>query len=130
MGRVRAFNKNGVFYLIHPHDNEKIGFFNLHLPKKGVYAETAIALGDRSWWGRGVTLELREAVTNYVFNETDLEKVIGRPSERNIASIFTYKKLGFEHVDTKQSKHPRRESTLIFEMKKDKWNGRRNKISC
>jgi RimJ/RimL family protein N-acetyltransferase len=123
--RIRLFNKNGPFFIIRPHGKDKIGFFNVHLTEHSKIAETAIALGDRSWWGKGVTLELRNAVIDRLFKETDIKGVKGEPASRNIASIFTYKKMGFEFKKLRKLKGV---EISQFEITREIWN-ERNRIS-
>lgn len=89
-------------------------------------ASLTVALHDRDWWGKGVVLEVRPRLINHFFRHGEIDRFIGSVNGRNAASIFNYKRLGFDHVGT-WHRHFRDPVTgevidvLDFELFRDKW---------
>ena len=63
-------------------------------------AINTVALHDRAWWGKGVVVEVRARLMNHFFAEGGVERFYGVVGARNAASIFNYRRLGFDHVGT------------------------------
>ncbi|MGN6489212.1 MAG: GNAT family N-acetyltransferase [Devosia sp.] len=63
-------------------------------------ASGAVAIHDRSWWGKDVVVEVRAELMNQFFRHTNVERFHGQVDASNISSIFSYRKLGFSHVGT------------------------------
>lgn len=60
----------------------------------------SVAIHDRAWWGKDVVVEVRAELMNQVFRHTNTERFYGVVEAGNVASIFSYRKLGFAHVGT------------------------------
>lgn len=108
----------------------QIGFFTVECDLRNRCAETSVAIGDCSFWGRNVVVEARSALLDFLFEEMDLHKVLGRPHGRNLASIYNYKALGFacEAVLREQLcsiQDDSRLDQLIFGMLRSEWRSRR-----
>lgn len=89
-------------------------------------ARNMIGLSDRQWWGKGVTVEVRARLINHFFRLAGVERFCGSTSTRNTASIFNYRRLGFEHVGTshRESVHPISGDVLdvmLFELFRETW---------
>lgn len=86
----------------------------------------AVAIHDRSWWGKDVVVEVRAELMNQFFRHTEVERFYGFVDASNISSIFSYRKLGFSHVGT-WHRHKQDPSTgdiidfVSFEMFRDQW---------
>lgn len=113
---------------------EKIGFFTLTLEGAHRTAETAVVVGEQSWWGKNVVAECRAVLLDFLFDTMDMHKVIGRPHGRNMSSIFNYKKMGFtceavlrEHMRAIESTagEDKRLDQLIFGMLRSEWHARK-----
>lgn len=89
-------------------------------------AINTVALHDRDWWGRGVVVEVRAALINHFFANSPVERFFGIVEARNAASIFNYRRLGFDHVGTwhrsRQDEATGEVFDLVnFEIFRDKW---------
>lgn len=114
--------------------SEKIGFFTLTLEGAHRTAETAVVVGEQSWWGKNVVAECRAVLLDFLFDTMDMHKVVGRPHGRNMSSIFNYKKMGFkcEAVLREQMRaiesaagEDKRLDQLIFGMLRSEWHARK-----
>ena len=102
-----------------------IGYEAIELSAAGT-AILTVAIGDRSWWGKGVVTETRKAILDFLFCETNCRRVWGIPSVRNIPSIFNYQALGFtsEGILRQHGLHPETGKPvdhIIFAMLRDEW---------
>ena len=43
-------------------------------------------------WGKGVVIECRSCIIEWLFNEIKVYKIYGQPSFKNIAAVFNYQK--------------------------------------
>lgn len=57
-----------------------------------------VALHDRSWWDKGVVLEVRSRVINHFFTSGRVERFYAEVNPRNAASVFNTRRLGFKPV--------------------------------
>lgn len=105
-----------------------IGFFSVFIEGAG-RARTNVVIGDRDWWGRGVPLEVRARVMDFLFDSLDIVKVYGRVDGRNMASIFNYKAQGFTNEailrQHSQGADGERHDLLMFGMLRAEWMARR-----
>jgi RimJ/RimL family protein N-acetyltransferase len=87
----------------------------------------SIALHDVKWRGKGVVLETRAKLINHFFKRGGVERFFGSVDGRNMASLFNYQRLGFDHAGTWHRHRCDPESGEVFdlvqfEMFRDKWN--------
>lgn len=86
----------------------------------------AIALHNQEWRGKGVVFETRAALINHFFNHGNFVRFYGSVEARNLASIFNYKRLGFQHAAT-WHRHLHNRATgdvldlVYFELMKEAW---------
>ena len=85
-----------------------------------------VAVHDRSWWGKNVVVEVRARLMNHFFAHGGIERFYGVVDARNASSIFSYRRLGFEHVGTwhRQKQNPVTGDVIDFvnfELFRDKW---------
>lgn len=71
-----------------------IGFFTVTTDSHKT-AETAVVIGDQSYWGQNVVVETRTAILDFLFDMLGLYKALGRPHGRNFSSIYNYNAMGF-----------------------------------
>jgi ribosomal-protein-alanine N-acetyltransferase len=77
-------------------DDTIIGTSTLfHLESNNYRAEIGYALG-REHWGKGYMQEALRALLNYVFGELNFERIEADVDPRNVASIRTLERLGFQ----------------------------------
>lgn len=108
---------------------QPVGFFTVNIDAQNQIAETAVVIGEKSYWGQNVVVEARTALLGFLFKDVQVHKVIGRPHGRNMASIFNYKIMGFtcEAVLREQSVALDRQSRLdqlVFGMLRSEWQAR------
>ncbi len=111
-------------------DGPQIGLLTVQCDLLHRCGETAVVIGDRTWWGKNVVCEARSVLLDFLFEQMKLYKVLGRPHGRNFASIYNYKALGFrcEAVLREQLlplQGDVRLDQLIFGMLRDEWLARR-----
>lgn len=89
-------------------------------------AFVTVALHDRDWWGKNVVVEVRARLMNHFFAHCGIERFYGVVDSRNVSSIFSYRRLGFDHVGTwhRQKQNPVTGDVIDFvnfEMFRDQW---------
>jgi len=94
---IKNFNNITLFHLgIYPKDTSKlIGFITISVAKKHKMAITNVALGDKSYWGKDVIIEVRSKVVDFMFETLGIEKAESEILGRNFSSIFNNKVLGY-----------------------------------
>jgi diamine N-acetyltransferase len=65
-------------------------------------AEFHIFIGEKSYWGKGVSTQATGMILKYAFNELHLKRVSLTVNKENIAAIKSYEKNGFKTVSTCQ----------------------------
>jgi len=123
----------GVFDLT---EKGQIGLFQIEIESFHRRAMFNVVIGEKSWWGKGVVNEAREALLDEFFNNRGIEKVAGMPFARNFPAIFNYKAQGWHHEATLRSHcistsgGPRLDQ-YQFGLTKDDWRGikKRNRAS-
>jgi RimJ/RimL family protein N-acetyltransferase len=127
-----SFDNQSRFKLIfEDRDGDRaFGFFTITSDPGHRSAETAVVLGDQSYWGKNAVIEGRTAIINFLFDTLKMHKVIGRPHGRNISSIFNYQALGFtcEAVLREQMRsvnEDERLDQLVFGLLRSEWEERK-----
>ena len=94
---IKNFDNKVLFHLgIYPKETSKlIGFVTIHLSQKHKMATTNVALGDKSYWGKDVIIEVRLKVLDFMFENLKIEKAESEILGRNFSSIFNLKVLGY-----------------------------------
>ncbi|NKB28994.1 MAG: GNAT family N-acetyltransferase [Rhodobacteraceae bacterium] len=116
-------------YGIFPHGSDHaIGVESVQLRNYRT-AHLAVLIHNRDWWGKGVVVEVRGRVIPHLFESDRVGRIQGQVEGRNFASIFNYRKLGFDHVGTfHQCIWSTAEGApadhLLFEMMEDNWHKR------
>src|SRR5690242_1164153 len=78
----------------------QIGFFRLEVEPFHRRVVFNVVIGEKSWWGKGVINETREALLDEFFNYRGIEKVAGMPFVGNFPAVFNYKAQGWHHEGT------------------------------
>lgn len=108
---------------------DPIGLFTATVDLGNSVAESAVVIGEKTYWGQDVVRETRTALIDFLFNDLGLHKIFGRTHSRNFSSIYNYKVLGFkcEGILRQQiynSQSDERLDQLIFGMLRDEWMDR------
>jgi RimJ/RimL family protein N-acetyltransferase len=106
-----------------------IGFYSVYWDRKHNLASTNVVIGDKSYWGKGVVLESRAAIIDFLFGRLKVGKIWGNPMARNIPSVFNYKAQGFrcEGVLRRHRMNPsgERVDQLMFGLLPEEWAARK-----
>ena len=90
----------------------------------------SVAIGDQDWWGRGVVLESRSAVLDFLFGELRCVRASGMVFARNFPSVSNYLALGFRHEGTLREQFLRPDNTrgdgMVFGILREEWLNRRD----
>jgi [ribosomal protein S5]-alanine N-acetyltransferase len=105
-----------------------IGYESTHISKTNV-ALLGVAIGERHWWGKGVVVESRSAILDFLFGERDCARAWGIVGARNLPSISNYLMLGFQHEGTLRGHFGRsdlpRGDGMVFGILREEWLNRR-----
>jgi RimJ/RimL family protein N-acetyltransferase len=77
-----------------------IGYFLIEIDRPNQVAMFNVAIGDKTWWGKGVVNEARAALIDHCFNRLGVAKLCGAPLSRNFPAIFNYKAQGWIYEGT------------------------------
>jgi len=94
---VGKFNNRSSFHLgiFRKADDRLIGFYSVYVERSHGLASTNVVVGEKQCWGKGVVLETRAAIIDFLFDRLRVAKIWGSPMARNIPSVFNYKAQGF-----------------------------------
>jgi RimJ/RimL family protein N-acetyltransferase len=87
-------------------------------------AELGVMIGDRAYWGRGVVIEARGAVLDFLFQELGMYKVFGVTAAKNVPSLFNYRQQGYQREGVFRDQLLRdgeRVDTVRFAIFRDDW---------
>ena len=88
-------------------------------------AGNTVGIHDEAWLGKDVAVEARAKLMNHFFRN-GIERFSSRCEAKNLPSVFTYRKLGYNHVGTLHRERADPETgepvdLLLFEMLKEDW---------
>jgi RimJ/RimL family protein N-acetyltransferase len=125
----RPDNRKSFCFLICPRASASvIGMERVVIDRHG-NATLSVIIGDRSWWGKGVVAEARQAVIDYCFDKLGCARVVGQTIATNYPSIANYQILGF-HADGVMRKIWRnatgdgRHDLIVFSLLAEEWRAR------
>lgn len=73
-----------------------IGWIDLkNIDKLNKHAELGVAIGDKTYWGKGYGLSAMKEMLLWGFNELDLNKIWLRVEVDNAKAIKSYKRIGY-----------------------------------
>ena len=58
-------------------------------------AEVGLLIGEKDYWGKGITSEAMELLEGYAFDRLNLRKLWSGPRAGNVAVVILHKKLGW-----------------------------------
>lgn len=96
-------------------------------PISGV-AQLGVLIGDRRHWGRGVVLEARAALLDFLFGPAGLQRVEGVVYGNHAASLFNYQAQGWRmdgRLPEPAMCDGREVEILQFSMSRENWLARR-----
>jgi len=85
-----------AFAIVPKGESAPIGVHTLRL-RKGGFASNGIGIHDRAWWGADVVVEVRAALMRHVFAVGAADTFLGLVRERNLNSIFVYRRMGYAY---------------------------------
>lgn len=98
--RFTSHNCKG-FFIFHKFDNLFVGTAKLDkISKYTNSAEDGILIGEKNYWGKGISKKVYSLILDYAFSTLNLHKVSGGCNEKNISMIKTFKAMGYKHEGT------------------------------
>ncbi|MCM3227370.1 GNAT family N-acetyltransferase [Terribacillus saccharophilus] len=77
-------------------EGNHIGWVDLkNVDKLNKHAELGIAIGDKTYWGRGYGLSAMKEILRWGFDQLDLNKIWLRVEVDNVKAIASYKRIGY-----------------------------------
>ena len=122
-----SYNNKGRFALVITERRSKtpIGVFKIYIEHADSQGMTSVLIGNKEYWGKGIVLEIRERVLNFLFSAFRLNKVCGYVRGRNFPALFNYQKQHFikegvrkQHVRNKEGGF---DDVVEFAMMRDDW---------
>jgi [ribosomal protein S5]-alanine N-acetyltransferase len=71
--------------------NIKLGFINEHHKS----AQISLFIGEKNWWGKGYATESIRVITNWGFDELELERIEAGCYDSNVGSLRAFLKVGY-----------------------------------
>ena len=85
------------FFIFYKIDNIFIGTAKLDkISNFTKSAEDGILIGEKNYWGRGISKKVYSILLFYAFHKLNLEKVYGGCNEKNKSMIRTFKSMGYK----------------------------------
>jgi RimJ/RimL family protein N-acetyltransferase len=107
-----------------------IGYETAQISRTKV-AILSVAIGVHDWWGRGVVVESRSAVIDFLFGELGCVRAWGIVFARNFPSVSNYLALGFQHEGTLREHFllpdNNRGDAMVFGILREEWLTQRGK---
>jgi len=80
--------------------NKFIGYCGIcNISKNTNEGEYFIFIGDKSWWGKGISTIVSKEIVRIGFEELKLDRIFLTVSEPNIGGVKSYRKSGFKQVE-------------------------------
>lgn len=102
-----------------------IGIFKIYIEAYNNHAHTSVLIGDKSYWGKGVVLEIRERAIAFLFQGIRLNKICGYVRGRNFPALFNYTKQKFTKEGIRKQHMRNHEGGLDdvveFALMRDEW---------
>ena len=103
-----------------------IGYFYVYPDFHRRVARTAVLIGDRDYWGKGVVIETRSVVFDFLFGVLGMERIWAWVDKRNIPAIFNYKAQGFQKEGMLRGhgvgRDGKRTDNYVFGLMRDEWH--------
>ena len=112
----------GIF--ANPHELH-IGNASLRIGINHRSATLGVMIGDINYWGKkGIVLEARASILDFIFSELPVDKVSGGCYQSNIHAIYNYQHQGWEVDGIRRADRldqGRRVDVINFAMFREKW---------
>jgi RimJ/RimL family protein N-acetyltransferase len=115
-----------AFAIVPRGERAPIGVHTIRIGGRPTDAVNGIGIHDRAWWGGDVVVEVRTALMRHFFANGGIELFLGYVYERNLNSIFVYRRMGFAYKGL--AGHPKRNPAtgevadlMAFEMPRARW---------
>lgn len=97
-------------------DNKLVGHVVIHKKPRKKYFQIYIAIGEKSYWGKGVGTKAIQKICKWFFRKYPSEKVVTvQAMVNNVRAINCYKKAGFTKVRTISHKDGMKTILMKFE---------------
>lgn len=121
---IKANNRDKFSFGIEERNSGTIiGYETVRIARQ--IAILAVVIGDQNWWGRGVVVETRSAVLDFLFVQLDCVRAWGVVFARNFSSVSNYLSLGFRHEGTLRGHFllpgNERGDAMVFGLLREEW---------
>lgn len=88
------------YFIITDNEDNAIGFVNFFsIDKLKKQGEMGVTVGDKRYWKKGIACIAIKTVTEYIFNEMDIDRIYIETGEGNTPALKLFEKLDFEKCD-------------------------------
>lgn len=120
--------ENDFFFGILDHSEKLIGTHSVKTCKAHRRSSMGVMIGDKSYWGKQVVLEVRSAILDFIFFKKECEKAEAGCYKSNLPAIYNFQRLGW-HLEGVRREHrvksDTREDLLLFGLLKKEWHSHR-----
>ncbi len=92
--------KDTLFFGVYECDKKQLIGYALLANLRNRQAEFGLIIGDKAYWGSGVSLEVSTLLLDYSFNELGLLELYLTTAEYNLRASHFFQKLGFHMIKT------------------------------
>jgi RimJ/RimL family protein N-acetyltransferase len=121
---ARLYDNRSQFLLGIYHEDKLIGCYWIEGYLRLRTACTHHVLGDKDWWGKGVPLECREAILDWLFS-VGFERIEGRPYTTCVRAVRNYIKQGWQVEGVARratrDRQGKRHDNMLFAMLPEDW---------
>lgn len=94
--QIRESNHSYLFAVVSRETREHIGNIKLGpMNEAHLSASIGFFIGEKDWWGKGVAREIIVAITDWAFDDLNLEKLNAGSYASNVGSIKALESAGF-----------------------------------
>lgn len=114
-----------LFGIFTKESDKHIGNLSLRYHSKHKMAYLGLMIGDKKYWGKGVPLETRSKVVDWIFNELDCNKIEAGCYSINLPSIYNFQKQHWEMEGILKSHRivdGKSVDLILYGMNKDIWH--------
>ena len=119
--------ENDFFWGIFTNTNKMIGTHSYAFSPQHKRCSMGVMIGDKSYWGKNVVVEIRTAILDFAFYSQGCVKAEAGCYKNNIAAIYNFQRLGWKKEGVKRSHRQidgEREDLILFGILKEEWDGR------
>jgi [ribosomal protein S5]-alanine N-acetyltransferase len=122
--------ENDFFFGIINRDGKLIGTHSLTSCAEHKRCAMGVMIGEKTYWGKQVVVEVRSVILDFVFYELNCEKAEAGCYKANLPAIYNFQRLGWKLEGVRRAhriQSDTREDLLLFGLLKEEWDARRQR---